>query len=209
MVPKMMTLNTTMYLWILAHCFSYFFTVNHKNIIILSYAILESWSNLFQWFQHCYNLQYIQDLNYILITKQMYSKLRNHRVDCQHKLCQADLSIYWGVSEQQHIVGSLDGCWKSDWAWNSCTKHLGIPKMMQVLIMRVVLERISNSTLIIGNMIILLSDVLAPAWTGFGLAWGSSGLTKLKARPKAKCRTWPGLSPGFWVVTFCIYGLSQ
>ena len=41
--------------------------------------------------------------------------------------------------------------------------------MMQVLIMRVVLERISNSTLIIGNMIILLSDVLAPAWTGFGL----------------------------------------
>ena len=41
------------------------------------------------------------------------------------------------------------------------------------------------------------SDVPAPAWPespGFGLALGGSGSAKSQAKPKAKCRAWPGLA---------------
>ena len=41
------------------------------------------------------------------------------------------------------------------------------------------------------------SDVQAPSWPespGFGLALGGSGSSKSQAKPKAKCRAWPGLA---------------
>ena len=56
----------------------------------------------------------------------------------------------------------------------------------------------------------LISDVPAPAWPespGFGLALGSSGLAKSEAKPKAKCRAWPGLALAQGFTTYLIHKL--